>query len=50
LASNFMTMAETTAGTCFERSAGGTGCRATWQCTHSIGSLTVKGRLPVSSS
>ena len=32
------------------RSRGGTGCLAIWQCTHSIGSEAVKGRLPVSIS
>ena len=43
-------MAETGAGTSFTRSPGGTGCLAMWQCTHSIGSEAVKGRLPVSIS
>ena len=33
-------------GTAGNRSPGGTGCRAIWQCTHSIGSEAVKGRLP----
>ena len=28
--------------------AGGTGCLAMWQCTHSIGSEAVNGRTPVS--
>ena len=39
-----MMMAETGAGTPGSRSAGGTGCRAIWQCTHSIGSVAVNGR------
>ena len=43
-----MMIAETAPGTPFSRLAGGTGCRATWQCTHSIGSDAVKGRAPVS--
>ena len=30
------------------RAFGGAGFLAMWQCTHSIGSLAVKGRLPVS--
>ena len=41
-----MTMAETAPGTSLRRSAGGTGCLAMWQCTHSSGSAAVKGRLP----
>ena len=45
-----MTIAETERGTSFSRSAGGTGRLAMWQCTHSIGSEAVKGRLPVSIS
>jgi hypothetical protein len=32
------------------RSLGGTGCRAIWQCTHSIGSAAVKGSCPVNIS
>ena len=43
-----MMIAETALGTFFTRSLGGTGCRAMWQCTHSMGSEAVKGRLPVS--
>ena len=34
----------------FTFSQGGSGCLAIWQCTHSIGSEAVKGRLPVSIS
>ena len=45
-----MMSAETALGTSCSRSAGGTGCLAMWQCTHSIGSDAVKGRLPVSIS
>ena len=45
-----MMMAETCAGTFATRSLGGIGCRAMWQCTHSIGSDAVNGRLPVSIS
>jgi len=41
-ASSFMTMAESTAGHTGTRSAAGTGRRATWQCTHSIGSLALR--------
>src|SRR5260370_16270597 len=37
-------------GTPATRSLGGTGCRATWQCTHSIGSAAVKGKCPVNIS
>jgi YVTN family beta-propeller protein len=33
-----------------QRTAGGSGCRAIWQCTHSIGSDAVNGRLPISIS
>ena len=36
------------AGTSLSRSAGGTGCLAIWQCTHSIGSDAVNGSAPVS--
>ena len=36
------------AGTSSTRSSGGTGCRAMWQCTHSIGSAAVNGSTPVS--
>ena len=43
-----MTIAETGAGTLSNRSLGGTGFLAIWQCTHSIGSAAVKGRAPVS--
>ena len=43
-----MMMAESEAGTPGRRSAGGTGRRAIWQCTHSIGSVAVNGRAPVS--
>jgi hypothetical protein len=50
LASNFITRAETRPGIFGARSPGGTGCLAIWQCTHSIGSEAVKGRLPVSIS
>ena len=39
-------IAETGAGTSFNRSLGGTGCLAMWQCTHSIGSEAVNGRRP----
>ena len=42
-----MTIAETTSGTFFIRSAGGIACLATWQCTHSMGSAAVNGRAPV---
>ena len=45
-----MTIAETTSGMSFSRSAGGTGRRAMWACTHAIGSDAVNGRLPVNSS
>ena len=38
-----MMIAETGAGTFSTRSPGGTGCRAMWQCTHSIGSAAVNG-------
>ena len=43
-----MTMAESAAGTPSTRSPGGTGRRAIWQCTHSIGSLALNGKRPVS--
>ena len=39
---------ETAVGTVSNRSLGGTGWRAIWQCTHSIGSDAVKGSAPVS--
>ena len=42
-----MMIAETGPGTFFDRSLGGAGCLAMWQCTHSIGSEAVNGRLPV---
>ena len=45
-----MMIAETAPGTSLRRSAGGAGCLAMWQCTHSSGSDAVKGRLPVSIS
>ena len=45
-----MMIAETEPGTFFNRSLGGAGCLAMWQCTHSIGSEAVKGSLPVSIS
>jgi hypothetical protein len=41
-----MMIAETVPGTSFIRSLGDTGCLAMWQCTHSIGSEAVNGRLP----
>ena len=43
-----MTMAESAAGTLANRSAGGSGCRAIWQWTHSMGSDAVNGSVPVS--
>jgi hypothetical protein len=43
-------MAESGPGTPAPRSLGGTGCRATRQCTHSIGSVAVKGSCPVNIS
>ena len=43
-----MMIAETGAGTFSNRSPGGTGFLAMWQCTHSIGSAAVNGRAPVS--
>src|ERR1700730_10252957 len=46
LASNFITIADTEAGTLLERSSGGVGFLAMWQWTHSIGSEAVKGRPP----
>ena len=49
-ASSFIVIAETAAGTLVSRSLGAAGCRAMWQCTHSIGSDAVNGRLPVSIS
>ena len=45
-ASSFIVIAETGAGTCFTRWLGGIGCRAMWQCTHSIGSTAVNGSEP----
>jgi hypothetical protein len=45
-----MTMAESMSGMPFSRSAGGTGRRAMWACTHAIGSDAANGRLPVNSS
>ena len=50
LASSFMMMAESIRGMPFSCPSGGAGCRAIWQCTHSIGSEAMKGRLPVSIS
>src|SRR5262249_23747362 len=50
LGSSFMTMAETTSGTSFRRSVGGSGRLAMWACTHAIGSDAVNGRLPVNNS
>ena len=47
LASSFTMMAETEPGTSCNRSQGGTGCLAMWQCTHSIGSAAVKSKPPV---
>ena len=43
-----MMIAETAPGTSFSRSPGGTGFRAIWQWTHSMGSDAVNGRSPVS--
>ena len=45
-----MMIADTAGGTSLARSAGGTGCRAVWQCTHSIGSDAVNGSVPVTIS
>ena len=45
-----MMIAETAAGMLADRSLGGAGCRAMWQCTHSIGSDAVNGSAPVSIS
>src|ERR1700739_520644 len=42
-----MMIAETGPGILFNRSQGDPCCFAMWQCTHSIGSEAVKGRLPV---
>ena len=50
LESNFIVIAETAAGTLLSRSPGVAGCLAIWQCTHSIGSDAVNGRVPVSIS
>jgi hypothetical protein len=41
---------ESGAGTLPTRSSAGIGCRAMWQCTHSIGSAAVKGSVPVNIS
>jgi hypothetical protein len=43
-----MTIAERAAGIFLERSLGGSGILAIWECTHSMGSVAVKGRAPVS--
>ncbi|CAB3810662.1 hypothetical protein LMG28614_07317 [Paraburkholderia ultramafica] len=43
-----MTICETGGGMVVNRSPGGTGVLAIWQCTHSIGSAAVKGSVPVS--
>jgi hypothetical protein len=43
-----MMIADTGAGTFATRSPGTIGCRAMWQCTHSIGSAAVNGKEPVS--
>ena len=43
-----MMIRETGDGTFASRSPGGTGRRAIWQCTHSIGSDAVNGSCPVS--
>ena len=45
-----MMIAETGPGMLFNRSRGGIGCLAIWQCTNSIGSEAVNGKLPVSIS
>jgi hypothetical protein len=45
-----VTIAESGPGTPAARSLGGAGCRAMWQCTHSIGSAAVKGSVPVNIS
>ena len=50
LASSFITIAESGAGISFATWSGVIGCRAMWQCTHSIGSEAVKGSTPVSIS
>ena len=42
-----MMMADTAPGTFATRWPGGIGCRAMWQCTHSIGSAAVNGNEPV---
>jgi hypothetical protein len=47
-ASSFMTIAETCDGMSSTLVVGDNGFLAMWQCTHSIGSVAVKGRLPVS--
>ena len=43
-----MMISETGAGIFSNRSLGGSGFLAIWQCTHSIGSAAVNGREPVS--
>ena len=45
-----MMMAEIDEGISFSRASGGTGRRAIWQCTNSIGSDAVNGRVPVNIS
>ena len=45
-----MMMAEIDEGISFSRSQGGTGRRAIWPCTNSIGSDAVKGKPPVNIS
>ena len=49
-ASSFITIAESGGGIPLAYSPGGIGCRAMWQCTHSIGFEAVKGSTPVSIS
>ena len=44
-----MMIAESGSGKPATRSSGGIGCRAIWQCTHSIGSVAVR-ELPVNIS
>jgi hypothetical protein len=43
-------IAESGSGISLRRRLGATGSLATWQCTHSIGSLAVNGSAPTSIS
>jgi hypothetical protein len=45
-----MMISETVSEIRFSRAAGATGRLATWQCTHSMGSVAVNGKTPVSIS